>query len=189
MLFPSCRIAAAYAYPELAGVAVRDEQEAANPAGAAMRKGAFQVRALRGFAAALLALAAPLTLAACTPTTYAGISLKPGAADPELQSLASRAQAGDKHAQLELGIRYEEGRGVSYDLERAEQLYRFAAADNLGTRLVYIPAPSPTGRSAIIPINGGVFSPGLPAARARLVEMLNLQAKGQTRFPARKDRE
>jgi TPR repeat protein len=90
--------------------------------GAAMRKGAFQVRALRGFAAALLALAAPLTLAACAPTSYAGISLKPGAADPELQSLARRAQGGDKHAQLELGIRYEEGRGVPANLDRASYL-------------------------------------------------------------------
>lgn len=51
--------------------------------------------------------------------TYAGIPLAAGAANPQVQSLARRAQAGDKHAQLELGIRYEQGRGLPRDLERA----------------------------------------------------------------------
>jgi hypothetical protein len=77
-----------------------------------MRAEAFFKRVTRGMAGVLLALAAPLTLAACTPTTYAGPSLRPGAADAEPQSVARREHAGEKHAQLEMGIRYEEGRGA-----------------------------------------------------------------------------
>ena len=48
--------------------------------------------------ALLLPACAPALLAGCTASTYSGISLHPGAADPELQTLAYRAQAGDKHA-------------------------------------------------------------------------------------------
>jgi TPR repeat protein len=135
--------------------------------GAAMRKEAFQVRALRGLAAALLALAAPLTLAACAPTTYAGISLKPGAADPELESLASRAQAGDKHAQLELGIRYEEGRGVPRDLQRAAALYRSASSGAAQTQMAYVPG-SGSGPGSWTILSGGARADGLAEASMRL---------------------
>jgi TPR repeat protein len=77
----------------------------------------------KGACAALAACAAALLCACAVSNTYAGIPLAAGAADAELQSLARRAQAGDKQARLELGVRYEEGRGVVRDLERAERLY------------------------------------------------------------------
>ena len=38
---------------------------------------------------------------------------------PELQALAERARGGDQQAQLELGIAYEEGRGVAANRKRA----------------------------------------------------------------------
>jgi hypothetical protein len=133
-----------------------------------MRKGAFQVRALGGLAAILLTLAAPLTLAACTPTTYAGISLKPGAADPELQSLARRGQGGDKHAQLELGIRYEEGRGVPANLDRASYLYEQAARTSGGRTQVYVPPVAPQTRGHVVTVGAGPRQPGLMEAATRL---------------------
>ena len=88
---------------------------------------------MRSLLAASLAIAAPLGLAACVNSSYAGIPFAPNAADPELQNLARLARSGEKHAQLELGIRYEEGRGVPVDLERAGRLYTLAATDFGGT--------------------------------------------------------
>ncbi len=70
----------------------------------------------------------------------------------ELGSLAQRASTGDKHAQLELGIRFEEGRGVERDLKKARKLYGKAASDSGGTIWVYSP---PVGNSPgrVIPLN------------------------------------
>ena len=129
-------------------------------------------RGRRGaLAALLLALAALPPLAACAADRYMGLPLAVGAADPERQALARRAQAGDKHAQLELGIRYEEGRGVRIDLERAELLY--AAAARPGRQLMHIYSP-PVGRERtgrVIAVNTGVPSPGLIEAADRLAAL------------------
>jgi TPR repeat protein len=81
-----------------------------------------------------LAPAVALLLAAgCADRDYQGISFAQGAAASELQSLAQRARGGDKHAQLELGIRFEAGLGVPVDWARAERLYGLAAATSGGT--------------------------------------------------------
>lgn len=130
--------------------------------------GTFYQRMTRGIAAALLTCAAPLALMACVPTTYAGISLRPGAVDPELQTLARRAQAGDKHAQLDLGIRYEEGRGVSRDLARARQLYARAATSTGGAVEMYQPRADTNGTGDVRTVGRGSVVPGLSAARERL---------------------
>ncbi|HEX5537713.1 MAG TPA: hypothetical protein VFX27_11010, partial [Sphingobium sp.] len=74
-------------------------------------------------------LAAP----ACATSSYMGISMNPGEASPEVQALAQRAQRGDKQAQLDLGIRFEEGNGVPQDKARAVKLYRQATSDSGGT--------------------------------------------------------
>ena len=85
-----------------------------------------------------------------------------------VRDLALRAQAGDKQAQLELGIAFEEGRGVAKDIGKARTLYRLAAADSGGTLWVYSP---PVGRETsgrVIPVNRGPVQAGLPEARMRL---------------------
>lgn len=80
------------------------------------------------------------TLPGCTaPKSYFGVPLQPGAADPDLQRIAASAQHGNKDAQLELGIRYEEGVGVPVDYKLARDLYA-AAASTVGQRLAYSPA-------------------------------------------------
>jgi hypothetical protein len=113
--------------------------------------------------------AAILLLAGCGPaTSYQGISLRGGGAAPEVQALATRAASGDKYAQLELGIRFEEGRGVPLDWERAERLYRTAAAQRGGTMMVYVPPTRRGGAGHVMPISSGPVVPGLPEARARL---------------------
>jgi hypothetical protein len=69
-----------------------------------------------------------------------------------LQQLARQAQAGDKHAQLELGIRYEEGRGVPVDPKRAGRLYRLAASDRGGDIHVFSPPVGSNSSATILSI-------------------------------------
>jgi hypothetical protein len=116
------------------------------------------------------ALPAALLLSACAaPTHYAGIDLRPASlVAPDVQSLAQRAQNGDKQSQLDLGIRYEDGRGVPQDLKRARALYRMAATQTGGTIFVYVPASRKGGHGYVTPVNTGPVVPGLAAARERL---------------------
>lgn len=71
---------------------------------------------LRGVALAGLARLFPLALcflpSACASSQNRGVVLDREAASPEIQALAIRARTGDKQAQLDLGIRYEEGNGL-----------------------------------------------------------------------------
>lgn len=103
----------------------------------------------------MLAAAALCALAACAPSSYAGISFAAGSAPAELQSLARRAEAGDKQAQLELGIAYEEGRGVAVDLGRARDLYFDAATDEGETSAsIFLPRPNAIGGGIQRPVAG-----------------------------------
>ena len=133
-----------------------------------MRRGRLYVRNLGTAVAALMLCAAT----ACVSDSHAGIPLTAGAADPVLQELARRAQAGDKHAQLDLGIRYEEGRGVPVDLERAKKLYRAAATESGGTIQIYTPPVGENGQGRVVSHNRGPIQPGLPEADRRLQSLL-----------------
>jgi TPR repeat protein len=53
------------------------------------------------------------------------------AVSPDLNSLRSQAELGDPQAQLALGSAYEEGRGVTRDLEQALRWYQLAAEQGL----------------------------------------------------------
>lgn len=122
--------------------------------------------------ARLCLAAAALALAGCTaaggPRAYAGIPLTPGAADADIQALAARASRGDAHAQLDLGIRYEEGRGVPVDLGRAEHLYREAAKARPAITYVYAPPVGRSGAGRVLPVRNPGAGAGLPHARLRL---------------------
>ena len=110
-----------------------------------------------------------LLLCACAPATqYMGIALQPGAAAPEIQGLAMRAQAGDKQAQLDLGIAFEEGRGVERDLKKARKLYAQAASDSGGHIWVYSPSVGNSTSGRVIPIDTGPRQKGLLDAEKRL---------------------
>jgi hypothetical protein len=109
-----------------------------------------------------------LGLPACAASSYAGIPLAAGSADPELQQLARRARAGDGRAQLELGIRYEEGRGVPPDRRRAEQLYRIAATGDGGRIHVYSPPVGKNDSGRVLSVPTGPARSGSGEARLRL---------------------
>ena len=123
----------------------------------------------RGARAAFAGLFACLSLSlpSCA-SSYAGIPLKPGAAEPELQQLARRAQFGDKRAQLELGKRYEEGRGLAVNLSRAGRLFAKAAAPGAGNSFIYVPGFGRGGGGAVVPTYQAKRLSGLPEARERL---------------------
>ena len=121
----------------------------------------------RAFTALLLAGGLALTGCAA-PTSYAGISLVPGATDPELQRLAQMARSGDKQAQLELGIRFEEGLGVERNIGKARKQYRQAASDSGGVIWVYQPPVKKGGSGRVMPVNFGARQKGLVEAARRL---------------------
>lgn len=100
-----------------------------------------------------------------------GIPLTGGADDPALQSLAQRAAAGDKQARLNLGIRYEEGRGVPVDLTRAESLYRSAASDDPQQNWVYTPPVGAGTSGRVIAVDRPAAKPGLLEAQQRLQQL------------------
>lgn len=78
---------------------------------------------------------------------------------------------GDHNAQLELGIRYETGSGVTTNLRRARELYRAAAPPSDGTDLIYAPPVRVGGSGRVISIGNGIKYDGLPEARARLAAL------------------
>lgn len=88
---------------------------------------------------ALLALAA--LSSGCASNQYMGISLRPGGTDPLVQTLAVKAQGGDKQAQYELGRWFEDSTDPK-GLKKAIKLYRTAATPRGGTRLLYVPSIS-----------------------------------------------
>ncbi|WP_173205316.1 SEL1-like repeat protein [Sphingopyxis sp. BSNA05] len=89
-------------------------------------------------------------------------------ADMPLTALASEAQGGSKQAQLELGIRFEEGRGVERDIDKARKLYGSAASDSGGTIWVYSPPVGNGTSGRTIPVNTGPKRSGLAEAKRRL---------------------
>jgi len=112
--------------------------------------------------------AAVLLVTGCASSQYMGLSLIPGEAPTDLQNLAARAHAGDKQAQLDLGILFEEGRGVPRDRRKAIRLYEQAAADSGGTTWVYSPPVGKEASGRAVPIRGQPKSAGLVEARHRL---------------------
>jgi hypothetical protein len=146
------------------------EQAVARRSGAEDRR--WDLR-LIGFAVRLsvMLFGGALVLSACAaPSSYMGISLTPGTAASGLQALALRAQSGDKQAQLDLGVAYEEGRGVGVDLKRAEKLYRMAATTTGGTIYVYQPPVKPGAVGMMVQMDIGPVVHGLEAAQARLYD-------------------
>jgi sporulation protein YlmC with PRC-barrel domain len=123
---------------------------------------------------ALLAVA--LLLSGCASHSYMGVSLKPGGADPAVQALAARASIGDKQAQLDLGIRFEEGAGVARDLDTAKKLYHQAASDSGGSRLLLVPSSSGLTTSVV---GMGPKIAGNAAAQARLQQLTSAQKMKQ----------
>ena len=110
----------------------------------------------------------PLALSGCATSSYMGIALTSGSADPELKQLAQLARLGDKRAQLQLGIAFEEGRGMPVDIGRARRLYQQAASGSGGTVWVYVPSTVKGQHGRVTPVASGPKVSGLAQAKARL---------------------
>jgi len=121
--------------------------------------------------AATFAMAVALPLNGCVNSTYMGIPLAQGGADPELQQLAQRARSGDKQAQLKLGIAFEEGRGIPRDSGKAKWLYRHAASDSGDAVWTYIPSVGNGTQGRVIPLRKGTRRAGLVEAKVRLAAL------------------
>lgn len=117
-----------------------------------------------------------------------GIPLTGEAGDPALRSLAQRAATGDKRAQLDLGIRYEEGRGVVPDIVKAERLYRLAASDSGGALWIYVPSVKNGQQGRVEKISDSIRQSGLQEARARL-EYLKASSRVVESYKGKRDRE
>jgi hypothetical protein len=136
----------------------------------ALSRNVFRTVSNTLIAASLLAF----TAACAAPAQYMGIGFAPGAASTELQALAMRAQAGDKQAQLDFGIAYEEGRGVSVDRRKARKLYRLASADTGGTTWAYVPGTRKGEAGRVTPVDLGVRQSGLKDAKVRLEKLRSI---------------
>jgi TPR repeat protein len=107
----------------------------------------------------------------CSAGSYAGIDLRPGhAVDEDVRTLALRAKAGDKNAQLVLGDLFVVGQHVPRDTTRARALYSAAAQKSGGTLWIYSPPVGKEKAGRVIPVTQPVV-PGLAAAAARLAAL------------------
>lgn len=125
---------------------------------------------MRHLAAGLVLAAAGLTGGCAASATYMGVNLAAPGLPADLRDLGNRAQAGDKRAQLELGIAFEEGYGVAPDLDRAAALYRVAASNDPGRMWIYVPSPGGGAPAQVMPIDRPA-RPGLAEARMRLAAL------------------
>lgn len=74
-------------------------------------------------------------------------AVEPNPVDIEaISDLTPRAAAGDKHAQFELGVFYELGRGVQQDYAKAHELYLSAANNGLVEAIYYLGVVYDKGR-------------------------------------------
>jgi len=112
-------------------------------------------------------MAAALLMGGCAGQQYMGVSLKPGGADPAVQALAVRASAGDKQAQYELGRWFEDSTDAN-GVKKAIALYRQAASDSGGSRLLLVPSSSGLTTSVV---GMGPKIAGNEAALARLQQL------------------
>lgn len=106
-----------------------------------------------------------LTITACSDR-YLGIDR--ASLDPAAQAWLDRAEAGNKQAQFELGVRYARGEGVLQDCPTARKLLRQASKQTGGKIWVYSPPVTEGGTGRVIAIDQGPVQPGLQTAQQEL---------------------
>jgi TPR repeat protein len=88
-----------------------------------------------------------------------------------IAALACHANQGDKHAQLALGKRYEQGLGVAVDLKQAARYYARAAQTTQQNIYVYSPPVGNETYGRTIGLPAGPSIPGLAEAQLLLGQM------------------
>lgn len=142
-------------------------------AGVATRAGQRAVRCLAPLLIGVLFLGA----SGCARSTYMGIALAAGEVAPEVRALAQHAMEGDKRAQFDLGVRFEEGKGVLRDLDRAIELYRMSASDSRGSAWIFSPPVRAGNTGQVRLVDVGLRRAGLEEARKRLAALEARQGK------------
>lgn len=122
----------------------------------------------------LCSVTVALWLSACMDSSYRLAAYTNINASPEVLELIKLARSGDKRAQLELGVRFEEGDGVPISLDQAIRFYRYAANDTGGIRPIFVPG---RGLAATIVSSGRRVS-AEAAARARVRQAIALKNYG-----------
>ena len=102
-----------------------------------------------------------------TEAAESGVPIPVELSKAPLVALARLAESGNKFAQLELGIRFEEGRGLPVDVERARRLYELAATDSQGVMPIYQAGVGESPGSTLT-VPRGPIDEGLAEARDRL---------------------
>lgn len=93
-------------------------------------------------------------------------------ADRPTANVRTAAKHGDRRAALELGKRYEAGRGgLSCDWRAARHWYGFAARDGVNRRLFYSPPVGGETYGRAIDLGTTTTIPGLIEAKRRLVAL------------------
>lgn len=153
-----------------------------------MRRGCFQNSRIAGrgdtsYFATFLLLTCFLSIAGCAQSSYMGVPLNGQSLSQNpfghsfekaqyralpLPEVAVRASQGEKSAQLELGKRFEEGRGVEVDLSKARRLYQKASADSGGEILMHVPGSNGGVSGRIERFGRGAKRKGLAEAASRL---------------------
>lgn len=118
-------------------------------------------RPLSVMACALL----PLAMCGCATSSYMGIGLAPGSADPALQQLAQRARLGDKQAQFGLAKLLLQVDTIADSDQRACKLLRMAASDTPERLFVYMPSPGGGAKASVLSVQNKAQASGLVAAR------------------------
>jgi TPR repeat protein len=92
-----------------------------------------------------------------------------------ISSLECAAGARDKLAQLELGIRYETGKDVIRDLDRAEHFYALAARTDREHDYTYVPPVGHQKYGRVASLGNGAVRPGLIEAAVRLERLRKIR--------------
>lgn len=111
-------------------------------------------------------------LIACSSNReYFGIELNYSGPPTEVQQLAQLAATGDKQAQLQLGVHFEEGEGVEQSYRTARELYSLAAEPIGGVIYVYRASITEDDAVSIATIDLGPRVSGLSEAARRISEL------------------
>lgn len=92
-----------------------------------------------------------------------------------IESVQAAARHGDKHAQFELGGRYQRGLGVQRNLALAEKWYRRAARTTVTPNYVYSGPVGSEKHGRAVEVGHPKTDVGLPAAAIRLEAVRRLR--------------
>ncbi len=102
--------------------------------------------------------------------SYMGVPFDASSTSPEVSKLARRAVSGDKQAQFDLGLAFEEGHDVERDIKKARKLYQLAAGDTCGALTIYQPGVG-TAPGKVVQLPPPSCIKGLEIAKAKLAEL------------------